>query len=494
MITRKFTVLLISLITVSLYFISCDRPTEPPNPNEPPDTKLSNVPIEGDTLFGLVSLYWDGGDNDGYVTKFQYRYVTHRLTIGDSIVHDWVETSEASLTIPFQSDDALNKQIFQIRAVDNAGAVDPTPAEKVFYTERTLYPTVSIVTPRNNSTYFAIEQVSDWWEGIEVAYYGYDPDISRGGGIVEYAWSVDNGPWTWTKDTAIVITPDKFAQPLAGTHTISAIAKDNTNLISIDTAKIKITLKKPTFDKNILIIDATDEANFTGGIQAATDATVDGFYSELFPNSDMWDLKTKSFPPDTVLGSYKLIIWHADAMYYTKPATAIGNYTEKLADYLNIGGKMIVGGWRILKTFDWDNWGNDSLYIFPQGSFVNEYLHIVTAQETPGPYPGDFTQGKGANSQYSDINVDKTKLPGAIYGGKLSYINLITLPGGFTDVIYSYNNDPQSSLYKYRGKAVGLRYYGTSFDAIVLGFPMYFIQKDDAKKMASDMLAHLGIN
>ena len=52
---------------------SCSRPTEPAHANNPPDTRLANIPKDNDTVFALVTLYWDGGDYDGFIKSFQYR-------------------------------------------------------------------------------------------------------------------------------------------------------------------------------------------------------------------------------------------------------------------------------------------------------------------------------------------------------------------------------------------------------------------------------------
>ena len=42
------------------------------NANTPPNTTMANIPVENDTLFALIELYWDGEDNDGFVVKYQY--------------------------------------------------------------------------------------------------------------------------------------------------------------------------------------------------------------------------------------------------------------------------------------------------------------------------------------------------------------------------------------------------------------------------------------
>ena len=138
--TNFFRKIFFLLLIPVILFNFCERPTEPPNPNEPPNTTIANIPRDNDTLFALQTFHWDGEDDDGYVAAYQYRYVTYRLTMNDSVVQEWKDTKETSLTIAFLSDDELNRQVFQVRAVDNNGALDPSPAEKVIYTYKTIFP------------------------------------------------------------------------------------------------------------------------------------------------------------------------------------------------------------------------------------------------------------------------------------------------------------------------------------------------------------------
>lgn len=483
---KIFFLLLIPVIL----FNFCERPTEPPNPNEPPNTTIANIPRDNDTLFALQTFHWDGEDNDGYVAAYQYRYVTYRLTMNDSVVQEWKDTKETSLTIAFFSDDELNRQVFQVRAVDNNGALDPSPAEKVIYTNKTIFPTTEIITPEPNSEYFAIAQVTDWWEGIELIYTARDQD--EGGGIVQYAWSVDNGDWHWTNDTLIYILPSEFSIPLSGTHIIRATSRDNTNLVDPVGDSVIVTLIQPAFTNRILIIDETNENNFPYGVVQPTDADVDSFYADIFGIRNSWDFKTKGMPPRDTLGKYQLVVWHADDLPSFEPHKLPANI-EIIKDYLNVGGKFFMSGWRILKSFAW----NDPFPVaFPAGSFVHDYLHIINVDETVLA-PGDCIGFYGVGNYYSDIKVDSTKLldfpfvfPGS-WG--LSQINLIIEPAGFTDKIYSYRNADNSIYVNYRGQACGLRYYGSSFDAVILGFPMFFINRDDAIIMINEIIQSLNL-
>ena len=128
---------------------------------------------------------------------------------------------------------------------------------------------------------------------------------------------------------------------------------------------------------------------------------------------------------------------------------------------------------------------------FEPGTFVNDYLHIVSVDETS--LIGDFTSAAGLEGVYSDIRVDSAKAAGFPYNGMLGNVNMILLPAGFTDGIYFYQNKNNSPYYEYRGETVGLRYYGTTFQSVVLGFPMYFIREEDAKRMVIEILSQMGI-
>ena len=480
----KYPIRVIGFLCILLWIFcySCDRKTSPSNPNFLPNTTLANIPVENDTLFALVTLHWDGEDNDGYIARYQYRYLTHHLVAGDSVAQEWQETKETSLTIAFESSDVLNYQKFQIRAVDNDGEIDPTPAEKRFYTKQTHVPKTEILYPESNQIFFAIDQTTDWWQGIKLTFTAKDED----GEVVEYAWAIDDGDWNWLKDTTLFISPANF-NPLEGKHEIKVTARDNTNLIDPVGDSVVVNLIKPTFDKRILIIDETIESKFPFGV-TANDDSVDRFYQDIFRPDDQWDYTKKGMPGKDVLGKYRLLIWHADNAFTSdRDPHKLPEHIDDIMDYLNVGGDFIMSGWRILKSFAPTDKFPKS---FSPGTFIHDYLHIVTANETP-LVPSDFT-GAVSFSGFSPIRVDTTKLGEAFpYIGKLSQINIISDRAGFTSNIYIYDNAPDG-LVDPRGMACGLRYYGTSFDAVVFGFPIYFIQKNNARTLASEILRSLG--
>ncbi|OPX35434.1 hypothetical protein B1H10_01280 [candidate division KSB1 bacterium 4484_188] len=419
------SVLCVFIVFVLIVHFSCERKTSPASPNLPPNTTLANIPVDDDTLFALVTLHWDGEDYDGFISGYQYRYITKHLFAGDSVVQEWVFTTETSVTIPFESSDNLNYQRFQVRAVDDGGGLDPTPAERKFYTVQTIFPETEIL-------YFT---------------------------------------------------------PLDGPHQIMAISRDNTNLVDPVGDTITVLLVEPSFEREILIIDETDEALFTGGLGAYKDkdALVDSFYTDIFGTSDAWDFQSNGMPPKSLLGQYKLVIWHADNPYSNeRDVHKLPAHIEDIKDYLHVGGDFIMGGWRILKSFAQSEAFPKA---FEEGTFIHDYLHILEADESI-LIPTDFNGCTGF-SGFSDVKVDSVKLAEFPYFGKLGQINVMPRRAGFTDVIYTYANE-LSGLPNWRGEPTGIRYYGTSFNTIVLGFPLFFVDKSDAFIMADEMLHSLG--
>lgn len=485
------TILYILLATAVGLISTCQEDLSSPHPNQVPTTTMYNKPAQGDTVFALATLAWDGGDDDGYIKGYQYRYTTYfswdlqDSVFSDSVAQEWKFIDTTQQTLAFNSAKNLNLQRFQVRAVDNNDQVDPTPAEKIFFTTQTIPPQVEILKPRNKSESFALNQTSDWWQGIELSFEGSDDD----GEILEYGYSIDGQEWNWITDTTLFITPDEFKQPLNGEHYIYVNAKDNTFIQNPTGDSIKINLVVPSFDRDILIIDETSEESFPNSV-STTDAAVDSFYAELFgthPDSSwdyIWraDRAVDNLPTYEYLGQFKTVIWHADNRPTSGPH-ALANHVNYIKDYMNAGGNFVMSGWRILRSFAWES---DFPVTFEDTSFVKQYLHIEEADETPY-WPGDFSGADGMKG-FSDIEVDSTKLLTFPFEGKLSVVNVILKRSGFTDILYKYRNEQGSDLLQYRGKACGLLYTGTSFNAIILGFPMYFIKGEDTKVMAQEIL------
>ena len=463
------------IIFVIFALWSCEPITSPPRENLAPHTSLSNLPVQNDTLFPIVQITWDGGDDDGFIIGCEYSYTTHHLDIGDSVYVDWIRTEEEVFEIIFESSDVLNRQELRVRAIDDKNKADPTPARLTLYTPQTILPVSIIIFPENNDDFFYLENPTDWWTGVPLLFNAFDQD----GEVVEYAFSIDGSDWIWSTDTSHTLTPDMFTPPLIGEHSIRVTAKDNTNLFDPQGDEIEIVFVEPTFTDNLLIIDETNEGSFPGSV-SASDTDVDFFYTELF-NPDMtWDLLSDGFPSKEILGRYKLVLWHADNPTSRGPHQ-FPDYQEQMKDYMNVGGNLIVTGWQVISSFAYgSNLGN---VVFEEGSFVHDYLHINKANESPF-LPGDFLGAAGRNG-FSTVNINPAYVPFFPYQGMLNLINTIEERGGFTEGIYAYFGDENRNFI---GQDCGIRYIGTDFNVIVTGFPMFFLMREDAEVMAIELL------
>lgn len=513
-ITHSLSYTLLAVVGISLIIQSCDQPpfggTEGETPNNPPQTTMANVPVEGDTLFANVTLHWDGGDNDGFVDHYEWRYATVDPQTGDTTNRtpnwddnpadsaDWNETDQTSLTITFSSPNPINKQIFKVRAVDNSGAPahDTSTVTKTFYTEQTQPPEVTIATPGNNSEQFYLPEETDWFQGIQMTYEGEDAD----GEIIEYGWAVNDRQYTWTADTSVIIPPSAFSDEepdTSGYYTIRLTARDDTDLTSDDPATVRVDLVEPTFDKGVLVIDETDEGDFQrsgSNVSQYSDEDVDSIYSSwIHPTEHTnWDYFDDGMPSREVLGQYKMVFWHGDNWYgNSSNAHNIGNHTDVLSEYMNVGGDFIMSGWKMLQSL---RPGSSYPLTFQDGSFELDYLHIQRAGATGATPPGEMVGATGVPDEYEDVTIDSAKIQGypAGFFSNMVDVNLVLEPAGFTSQLYTFQCRPECGQADLRGRTIAVRYFGTSFDAVAFGFPLFFMKEEDAAHIMDQLMINMG--
>ncbi len=110
-----------------------------PFDNQPPDTQLSVRDTslvdnlgEEDRLSSSVQVSWSGTDSDGFVEAYELRYYAD----GERPAAEagWTRTmrSDSLVLLPIPRGERGANVVFEVRAVDNDGAVDPDPARTVF--------------------------------------------------------------------------------------------------------------------------------------------------------------------------------------------------------------------------------------------------------------------------------------------------------------------------------------------------------------------------
>ncbi len=186
-------------------FLGCAPETEfsgAPLLNAMPDTRITGTPpVLRQTDF-TVRFFWTGNDPDGRVKGFQWKMTTNGLdgiSVRDTLTYDpatgdtlnpWIFTEVTDTTFVvsadssgFPLDDNLglrDARFYQyhtlfVRAIDEDGAVDPTPAF-VTFTATTLAPSIRVSSPANIST--------ETWKGVppsaSFGWTGTDPDFELG--------------------------------------------------------------------------------------------------------------------------------------------------------------------------------------------------------------------------------------------------------------------------------------------------------------------------
>lgn len=348
-----------------------------------------------------------------------------------------------------------------------------------------LYSGPEIIYPASGHELFALPLITPDWQGIRLSFALNLKDSLS----IDYAWSVDEGDWHWSTDTLLYISPQEFMPHLTGDHIVRVTWGVNQQVIDPLGDSVLIHLVEPSFQYNRLIIDETDESLFTGGLIAFQDrdALVDSFYAEVFNTWSQWDFQSQGMPSKSVMGQYKLLIWHADNPF-SNPAHAhkLPEQQEDLADYLNVGGDLVIGGWRLLRSFDI----NTSFPMtYQAGSFIRDYLKIWLADET-ALVATDFSWAAGMEG-FSDVSVDTQKMAEWPYLGKLGQITVFPQLDQSSDTIYTYQNEP-TGFPNWRDEPCGVSYRSSGYQTVFLGFPVFFIEKGDAEVLGEEILQHLG--
>ncbi len=171
----RLTVL--ACLLVAFVLISCDTDiTGERFANQPPDTQLSvrdtslvdNIPAD-DRLTSTVSATWSGTDPDGFVQGFQLRFFDEGQSLGPE--EGWSSTvrNDTLILLPIPRGERVANVVFEVRALDNEGVVDPSPARTVYPIQNSP-PTLRLngfeLPPDTTFTIASFSWIADDPEGI----------------------------------------------------------------------------------------------------------------------------------------------------------------------------------------------------------------------------------------------------------------------------------------------------------------------------------------
>jgi hypothetical protein len=252
------------------------------------------------------------------------------------------------------------------------------------------------------------------------------------------------------------------------------------NLLNESINNTTLRSRVVSMDQGILVVDETSDGD--GSPMNPTDAEVDQFYNDILEhfNTDQYDIIEEGNKIGLAdLGAYSSVIWHGNDM---SNLSVPYEYREEIKKYLDFGGKFLYTGYKPSKAFENVSSLNGT---FSSGDFIFDYFKI---QETKSTIFALFNEAKSLTAGYTDIIVDSLKtLSSNDY--HLKDIEMTKASSeGINIFSYETNFDSTTQQGKLKGKPVGVEYIGNDFKSVIISFPLYYMNKQQAKSFIQYVL------
>ncbi len=263
------------------------------------------------------------------------------------------------------------------------------------------------------------------------------------------------------------------------TGTISVVPADTSLPDSIEVPDYFVTpvsVVIPDFTQNTILIVDESKDNSADPPGAPSDERVDLFYEGAVAGlvEQGWVVSSIDFnahgkfvsPND--LYNQKIVIWHADdkAEFFLDEASVV------LSEYLDAGGNLIVSGWNVLGAFV-----TETEATFSSG-FIYKYLRVESGIMWEERTFIGITGNTDLGYEDMDINLSDEVKPGRWDGYPECWM---FTPRHRTDIIgrwKDYEVDSENS-----GQGCVVRNFSpvNAWKTILLGFPLFVMQEDQAK-------------
>ena len=315
--SKKLSARLLTNLGMVLFiagFISCeDSKTDALHANKPPNTHIFiSAPDTLNYTSSVRKISWYGDDTDGFVTGYYYTWVTNPEE------NDWIYTEERQMTFPLQISGTDTIYAFQVKAIDDDGAEDPTPAIQRFPIKNTAPQIEWIGALAIPETTFTV--ATFFWQAHDL-----DGDST----ISNYQWVLDDttsGWHTFTAEGPDYITLHETDGLIPGQHAFFLRAIDQAG------AKSNVLRMPDNPSSYFYVKDIVGEVLL---IDDFTLSTADVFYRTLLDTMvgqyTYWDLKSNE-PPSTIpfaetLNLFKYVVWYADlSPHLIQAQAAIPNF------------------------------------------------------------------------------------------------------------------------------------------------------------------------
>ena len=231
-----------------------------------------------------------------------------------------------------------------------------------------------------------------------------------------------------------------------------------------------------TLDQGILVVDETRNSD------NPPDSLQDAFYAYILANYPAEFFEYDSVQHAPVLADlvpYSSVVWFADD-YIENLAS---NHVEDLQAYLNLDGNFWFAGWRPTANLE----GQTTYpFTFAPGSFMYDCFRVSNVAITAVT---DSFEAADGTLGYPRLEVDPAKVPYSSWNGVLRYIEALT-PASAGEAIYAM--DMRNNASPYEGAVCAVRYLSGGHKAVFFGFPLYFMDQDDARSAALKVMDDFG--
>jgi hypothetical protein len=280
---------------------------------------------------------------------------------------------------------------------------------------------------------------------------------------------------TWDSLNTILLTDTTFTNaPLSGENKYYYALRAFDEQGNPSPMSQEVYGRPVTLDQRILVVDETRN----GGGPNPPDSLQNQFYEYILQDYEFTEYEFGSLSERPVLADlvpYSTVVWHADDF---SQLWASDNVAD-LKAYMDFGGNVWFVGWKPTA-----NLMDNTMYpaTYGSGDFVRDYMFI--GEVALSSSADSFATAVGQAS-YPDLEVDTARVSGGVLYLIEAY--LFSTPGEEVYTIHMYNNGSP-----FEGLTCGVRYLGSTYKTVLFGFPLYYMDMDDARAAAQKVMSDFG--
>jgi len=475
------------------------------NPNLPPETvALDCCAASAPAITMTPTFEWYGVDFDGNIAQFEY--VVQTLARGSSAPAEtagahgsrvWQQLPPDQTTLTLHGLIEAT-HVLSVRATDDDGAVDPSPAQYVFTTDASLRPELMVDTNFLPDALTFTGEVPERrgpvrvFEGERLVFEAVS-DASSYCGVADSVAFAVNDTSTWSDWFASPFELAVAADP--GDTLIAFRTRDENGEFTMGSVSVRVV--PAPMDRPLLHLDDWFDPS-------VTEDDHDRFYETVLTGEtcDVWDPfehiedYRPTLPSMEEMGRYRTILWtldwHGGLLLDAQAESAY----HSLEGFVRAGGNLIVEGQSSLLTLAGSaEYGYDPAR--SAGDFLYEHVGVDSIRNA-GSYANPTYPWSYGYAFLGGTSIDPWFLPDApvdtlgkwadgyqTYGGVP--LCEIVRPREGTQRLYLFDSYLNPEL---AGRPCAtLRHAGDGTGSVAwLGFPLYYIETEPAREIAGTLL------